>query len=52
MEEDGYVVLENFFTQDECNRLKDEISNIIESSQFAEELKQLPDTKRVANVIF
>lgn len=41
-EKDGYIVLDNFISVEECQRLVDEIGNIIESKIFLDDLKKLP----------
>ena len=50
--ENGYVVLDNYMSHEECQNLKDEIAKIIESKAFLDELKQLPSDKRQVNVNF
>ena len=39
---DGYLILENFLSLDDCNELRKECDNIIESHHFVEEAKTLP----------
>lgn len=39
---DGYLVIENFISLDDCKRLRNECMNIIDSSGFLNELSSLP----------
>jgi phytanoyl-CoA hydroxylase len=41
-DQDGFLVIENFISVDDCERLKNECMNIIDSSGFLNEVSSLP----------
>lgn len=41
-EDDGYLIIENFVSLEDCSEMKDECDRIIETYHFSEEYKNLP----------
>ena len=41
-EKDGYLVLENLISVDQCDQLKNEMNEIIKCNHFVDECKSLP----------